>query len=367
MLVAVDVPGAEYAGLGLKQIDPDRYDSLDHPGDAFAYDIFTQVARAVRDDQGVGELEPARLVASGQSQSAAAMVSYINGVQPLTQAFDGFFLHSRGGASLPFPPVGESVDLTSTFGRAATILRADTTAPIVDVQAENDLFGVLRIRTGASARQRHVPAVGGRRHRPRGSHARGRHDRRPRRLRCADQRRADARGGQGRPAPPDRLGARGRAASGSCSAGGDRRYARPTSSETPTASPRVVSACRRSTCPPRCSAARRGPATTSICILSGSTTPLPAARLAELYASADAVRAGLQRCGRRGHRGRLRARGRPGLDRGLRQARPRRAVARVGEMTHRRRSPGMARSPDAGDRRQGACWRPCRPSPSSKP
>ncbi len=47
--VTVDVPGAEdFVGKGLKAIDPDRYGSLRHPGDAYAYDMYTQVARAVR-------------------------------------------------------------------------------------------------------------------------------------------------------------------------------------------------------------------------------------------------------------------------------------------------------------------------------
>ena len=42
----VESPGAEgIVGAGLKGIDPERYGSLQHPGDAFAFDIFTQVAR----------------------------------------------------------------------------------------------------------------------------------------------------------------------------------------------------------------------------------------------------------------------------------------------------------------------------------
>ena len=143
VLVEVDVQGAELAGLGLKAIDPERYGDLTHPGDAFSYDIYSQVARALREGQGFGDLEPSTLIASGQSQSAAALVSYVNGVQPLTQAFDGFFLHSRGGAGLPFPPVGESIDLAGSIGRTPAILREDTVVPIMDLQAENDLFGVL--------------------------------------------------------------------------------------------------------------------------------------------------------------------------------------------------------------------------------
>ena len=47
--VAVDAgEGAGDAGVGLKGHDPERYGSLDHPGDAFAYDIYSQVGAAVR-------------------------------------------------------------------------------------------------------------------------------------------------------------------------------------------------------------------------------------------------------------------------------------------------------------------------------
>ncbi len=41
------VPGAEAAGKGLKKVDPARYGALEHPGDSYALDIFTQVARAI--------------------------------------------------------------------------------------------------------------------------------------------------------------------------------------------------------------------------------------------------------------------------------------------------------------------------------
>ena len=39
-------------GKGLVNIDPARYGSLDLPGDSFSYDIYTQVARALRGDGG---------------------------------------------------------------------------------------------------------------------------------------------------------------------------------------------------------------------------------------------------------------------------------------------------------------------------
>ena len=56
VLVKVEVPGAEAAGKGLKAIDPARYGSLEHPGDGFSFDIFTQVARAVRAGRGHGRI-----------------------------------------------------------------------------------------------------------------------------------------------------------------------------------------------------------------------------------------------------------------------------------------------------------------------
>ena len=51
------VPGAEDQGKGLKVIDPARYGDLQHPGDAYAYDIYTQVARAVRAGGALGGLD----------------------------------------------------------------------------------------------------------------------------------------------------------------------------------------------------------------------------------------------------------------------------------------------------------------------
>ena len=60
-------------------------------------------------------LRPQRLIAAGESQSAFALVTYYNGVQPLTHAFDGFFVHSRGASG--FPPV--------VPGKNADIARAD--------------------------------------------------------------------------------------------------------------------------------------------------------------------------------------------------------------------------------------------------
>src|SRR5690606_5367421 len=87
--VAVGLPGAD-AGGGIKAEDPERYGELTHPGDAFSYDLYTQVARALRtpgDVDALDGLRPEVLLAVGESQSAFALTTYVNGVQPLTEAF----------------------------------------------------------------------------------------------------------------------------------------------------------------------------------------------------------------------------------------------------------------------------------------
>ncbi|HMF83086.1 MAG TPA: alpha/beta hydrolase domain-containing protein [Acidimicrobiia bacterium] len=143
VLVRVDVPGAETAGKGIKTIDPKRYGSLDHPGDGFAFDIYTQVARAVRSGTRMGGLRVKRVIAGGESQSAFALVTYYNGVQPLTRAFDGFFVHSRGAVGLPLVGPGRYADIAGSITGTATTFRDDQDAPVMDVQSESDVTSVL--------------------------------------------------------------------------------------------------------------------------------------------------------------------------------------------------------------------------------
>lgn len=143
VLVTVNGVGAGQTGKGLKGIDPARYGMLQHPGDGFAFDIFTQVARAVRGGRGLTALHPKRVIAAGESQSAIALVSYYNGVQPLTHAYDGFFVHSRGATGLPIAKPGGSADLAGSLGRTPTTFRTDQDAPILDIQTETDVASVL--------------------------------------------------------------------------------------------------------------------------------------------------------------------------------------------------------------------------------
>jgi hypothetical protein len=116
---------------------------LEHPGDGYAYDIYTQVARAIRAGDVLGDLEPQTVIAAGESQSAFALVTYVNGFQPAAKQFDGFFVHSRGAAALPMPGPGEGADIAGAIALPPTIFRTDTDVPIMDVQTEGDVTSVL--------------------------------------------------------------------------------------------------------------------------------------------------------------------------------------------------------------------------------
>lgn len=107
--------------------------------------MFTQVVRALRNGgTPLGNAKPQRVLAAGESQSAFAMVTYANGVQPLTHAFDGFLIHSRGASGLPLVEPGNGADLASAIGATPTIIRIDLDVPVMEVQSESDVLTPLQ-------------------------------------------------------------------------------------------------------------------------------------------------------------------------------------------------------------------------------
>lgn len=146
VLVSLPVGEANGAGMGLKKLDPARYGELSHPGDAFAYDLFTQVGRLLREPGGggvLGELDAARVLAVGESQSAFMLTTYYNGVQPLSGAFDGYFIHSRGGGSAPLGMPGAGINLAAGITASDVRLRDDLRAPAFVLQTETDMLFIL--------------------------------------------------------------------------------------------------------------------------------------------------------------------------------------------------------------------------------
>jgi hypothetical protein len=139
--------GGLVEGMHLKKAVPERYQVLEHPGDSWSFDIFTQVASVLRSPGAgspLGGLVPERLVALGESQSAAFLVTYINAVDPEACVFDGFFVHGRGanGAGLDGFRLASGGD---TNARTLDLLsnperiRDDVRVPVLVLQSETDV------------------------------------------------------------------------------------------------------------------------------------------------------------------------------------------------------------------------------------
>jgi hypothetical protein len=130
-----------------------RYASINHPGDSFSYDIFSQAGRALIEPpaggpQPLGALTGSikAVLAVGYSQSAGTMFTYINAVQRLANVYDGFIVHSIGygfplsistasfaDSSLPAPP---GVPPTPNIDVPFSFIRSDQPAPILAVADE---------------------------------------------------------------------------------------------------------------------------------------------------------------------------------------------------------------------------------------
>jgi len=123
---------------GLVKAEPSRYGSLRHPGDQYALDIFAQIGRALRvgnDPSVLGGLHPARLVAVGESQSAFYLTTFADALQPQVQAFDGIFIHSRGGTGAPL----SGASITATPGPPGLRIRVDLAVPVFMFETQTDL------------------------------------------------------------------------------------------------------------------------------------------------------------------------------------------------------------------------------------
>ena len=133
-------------GKGLVKIDPARYGTLDLPGDSFSYDIYTQVARALRGDGGdaaLAGLRPERILGIGESQSAFALTTYVDAVHPVANAYDGFLLHSRGGFSFPLAAPSGAADIAGSISNPSVQIRTDLDVPVMMLETENDLTSVI--------------------------------------------------------------------------------------------------------------------------------------------------------------------------------------------------------------------------------
>ena len=150
---------------GLRQQEPARYGSLNHPGDQYTLDMFAQIGQALRAPAPsvLGGLRPEHVVAIGESQSAFYLTTYADAIQPLDPAYQGIFIHSRGGGAVPFG----GQDVTSAI-QGDVRIRTDLDVPVFMLETQTDLIqlgyagaqqpNTARIRTWEVAGTSHADA-----------------------------------------------------------------------------------------------------------------------------------------------------------------------------------------------------------------
>ncbi len=144
--VGIDSSSMGMPGMAaLKQADPERYARLVHPGDAFAYDIFTQAGEAIRAGAILGPIRATHLLAVGESQSAAYLTTYVNEVARGGAIFDGYLIHSRFAGAAPLD--GNYMISVQAMARGEAsppvFIRADIELPVMMVISETDLASPL--------------------------------------------------------------------------------------------------------------------------------------------------------------------------------------------------------------------------------
>ena len=141
--------GGFVEGIHLKVLAPERYAELEHPGDAWAFDLFSQVGELLRlppDENPLRGLTAERLLAAGESQSAACLVTYVNAVDAHARVFDGFFVHGRPGTAVSidgvFIPTARDgfEETTRAIASKGERIRDDVRVPVLVLQSETDVI-----------------------------------------------------------------------------------------------------------------------------------------------------------------------------------------------------------------------------------
>ncbi|MCY4130087.1 MAG: alpha/beta hydrolase domain-containing protein [Gammaproteobacteria bacterium] len=158
----VGIDGFPQDPQGLKSWDPERYETLVHPGDVYSYSIFTQVAQALSPDRDKSNLDPMgglaveRLIAVGASQSAMRLRTYINGVHHVEHVFDGYIPFIDFGRVFPF----EQEMSGNSRGSIRASIRADLDVPTIVVNSETEVPSYYGVREEDSDRFRYWEVAG---------------------------------------------------------------------------------------------------------------------------------------------------------------------------------------------------------------
>jgi Alpha/beta hydrolase domain len=123
---------------GLVGEEPARYGTLHHPGDQYSLDMYAQIGQALRapHDTALGGLKPRHILAIGESQSAFYLTTYADALQPLTNVYDGIFIHSRGGSGASL----SGASIASSSGPDNLRIRTDLKVPVFMSETQTDLI-----------------------------------------------------------------------------------------------------------------------------------------------------------------------------------------------------------------------------------
>ena len=129
----VGVSAQQIGVSALANINPQRYGDLDIESDDNSYDIFSQVAVAIRKQAPLvlGGLQPERIVATGQSQSAIRLVTYTDAIQPIANVFDALLIHSRSSSAAPISGL--------KLAPSVVYIRSDLKVPVLQLESQTDV------------------------------------------------------------------------------------------------------------------------------------------------------------------------------------------------------------------------------------
>jgi hypothetical protein len=155
----VGIEGLPPDPQGLATWDPERYGTLSIPSDDYSYDVFTQGALAVgrgrlrQPVDPMGGLDVQHVVGQGGSQSAGRLATYVNAVQPLSRAFDGFILTIYFGSGSALEVGGAVVNINAPAQsrprdrlRGSNLLRDDLGIPVFVVNSELEAMACYPVR-----------------------------------------------------------------------------------------------------------------------------------------------------------------------------------------------------------------------------
>jgi hypothetical protein len=169
----VGIEGLPPEPQGLAAWDPQRYGKLAIPSDDYSYDIFTQAALALGKDRlrhpvdPLAGLDVRHVVAQGASQSAGRLATYINAIQPLTRAFDGFILqiYFGSGSALEVGDTVVNINIAPAAAprdrlRGSNLLRDDLGVPVFVVNSELEAIACHPVRQPDSRTFRYWESAG---------------------------------------------------------------------------------------------------------------------------------------------------------------------------------------------------------------